>query len=505
MMKLFGLETEYGITREDLTEFDHVTESMELVRSYIKKPFRQEWDYSAEDPHQDARGFRSGPLAQDEEEKAFEKRDQNRPFTFHEMKSDLALTNGARFYNDHTHPEYSTPECRSLKDLVVQDKAGERILQECANRRNEALGGPHVQLYKNNTDFHGHSYGCHDNYLISRKIPFSQVSQGLIPFLVTRQIFAGAGKMGRESGGVCARGEFQISQRADFIEVEQSVDTMDRRPILNTRDEPHADPAQFRRLHQILGDSNLSETATALKVGTTWLVTRLVEEGGLPDGVSVDRPVSALKAVSTDLTCRKPLCLANGKTISAIDHQRLYLNASIRAFGHESDPDVRWILTHWEGVLNDLEKDLWLLKDRIDWIAKRWLIDTFVESEQCDREDVRLIAIDLEYHNVNPERSLFAAMESNGSVVRLSQDSEIRDAIFSPPQDTRAAVRGICVERFNNQISRIQWERIHFRSGATRGEIDLSRLFDPEEIRKWTGRLSKAGDLSEIFKNGGMA
>ncbi|MBH0209418.1 MAG: proteasome accessory factor PafA2 family protein, partial [Nitrospira sp.] len=233
-MRLFGIETEYGITRDDLTEVDPVVESMELVRAHLAASFERRWDYAGEDPHEDARGFRVSGLAQDKEEDEFAERDAHRPFSFHDMKSDLVLPNGARFYNDHTHPEYSTPECRTLKDLVAQDRAGERIIQRAADRRNNSLGGPHVQLYKNNTDFHGHSYGCHDNYLVPRSIPFPRLVAGLLPFLVSRQVLAGAGKVGieaQESGFV--PGRFQLSQRADFMETELSVDTMHNRPILN--------------------------------------------------------------------------------------------------------------------------------------------------------------------------------------------------------------------------------------------------------------------------------
>ncbi|MEC4668914.1 MAG: proteasome accessory factor PafA2 family protein, partial [Nitrospirota bacterium] len=187
-MRLFGLETEYGIAREDLETMDAVVESMELVRAHLTEAFQRTWDYAGEDPHEDARGFRVASLQQDQEETDFAKLDAHRPFSFHEMKSDLVLPNGARFYNDHTHPEYSTPECRTLHDLVAHDRAGERILQRAAERRNRVLGGPHVQLYKNNTDFHGHSYGCHDNYLLPRRIPFSTLAAALVPFLVSRQL-----------------------------------------------------------------------------------------------------------------------------------------------------------------------------------------------------------------------------------------------------------------------------------------------------------------------------
>jgi proteasome accessory factor A len=498
MQKLFGIETEYGITREDLNEVDPVVESMELVRAYLTKPFRPDWDYSGEDPRQDARGFRADRLAQDEEEEAFEAADRSRPFSFHEMKSDLALTNGARFYNDHTHPEYSTPECRSLKDLIIHDKAGERIVQECADRRNAALGGPAVQIYKNNTDFHGHSYGCHDNYLLSRSIPFEKILRYLTPFLVTRQIFAGAGKVGIEGPDGYQPGGYQLSQRADFIEVEMSVDTMDRRPIINTRDEPHADRGRYRRLHQILGDSNLSETATALKVGTTWLTLRLIEEGAAPDA-PIPEPVAAIHAVSCDTTCKGPLRLANGKIISPVDHQRLYLAEARKAFGKENDPDTQWILSTWEEVLNDLESDPNRLADRLDWVAKKWLLESFVEAEGCAWDDPRLKALDLEYHNLHPDRGLFIGLEMEGRMRRLTSDAEIKEAITAPPADSRAAIRGLCVERFYDEIHRIQWERVIFKNGLFKKELDLGNLFDPGDIAALRTRIHLASTVKDIF------
>ncbi|MHB8483835.1 MAG: proteasome accessory factor PafA2 family protein, partial [Nitrospiria bacterium] len=483
----------------DLDESDPVIESMELVRACLTKPFRQEWDYSMEDPRQDARGFRADQLAQDEEEKAFEKSDRNRPFSFHEMKSDLALTNGARFYNDHTHPEYSTPECRSLKDLIIHDKAGERIVQECANRRNALLENSAVQLYKNNTDFHGHSYGCHDNYLLPRSIPFEKIIQGLTPFLVTRQIIAGAGKMGIETPNGFQPGHFQLSQRADFIEVEMSVDTMTRRPIINTRDEPHADRLQFRRLHQILGDSNLSEISTALKVGTTWLALRLIEQNAAPKEGNIPEPVRAVHEVSLDTTCKNTIKGFNGKTISPIDHQRLYLEAAKKSFGQEDDPDTRWTLKTWEEVLNDLEFNPERLINRLDWVAKKWLLQTYMDEEGVDWKNPSLIGIDLEYHNINPDRGLFLAMEMAGHMERLSTDNEIKEAISVPPSDTRAAIRGLCIDRFHSQIDSVQWERIVFKKGLFKKELDLKTLFEPADIVSLKNRLSELSDVTHFF------
>jgi len=254
------------------------------VRSYTEHGAHMKWDYRLEDPHRDARGFRAPELLQDTDESAYYEIDRRRPLSFEEIKSDLVLSNGARFYNDHAHPEYSTPECTTLRELVAHEKAGERILAECARRRNLKLPEEQeVKLFKNNTDFAGHSYGCHDNYLIRRDLPWDRLVGGILPFLITRQIFAGAGKMGVEGESAGGQpGVFQISQRADFFSTLVSIDTMNKRPLVNTRDEPHADASRYRRFHVIIGDSNMSEWATALKAGTTALVLDLIERDKAP-------------------------------------------------------------------------------------------------------------------------------------------------------------------------------------------------------------------------------
>jgi proteasome accessory factor A len=238
---------------------------------------------------------------QGSEESAYYEPNPNRPLSFEETRGDLVLSNGARFYTDHAHPEYATPECTTLRELIAQDKAGERILAECARRRNKQLApGREVRLYKNNTDFMGHSYGCHDNYLMSRAVPWDRLVPEVVPFLITRQLYAGAGKLGIEGERATGPpGLFQLSQRADFFCVLLSVDTMNRRPLVNTRDEPHADAGQYRRFHVIVGDSNLSEFASALKVGLTALVLELIEKGEAPH-LEVAQPVEAAKALSRD-------------------------------------------------------------------------------------------------------------------------------------------------------------------------------------------------------------
>ncbi len=480
-MRLFGIETEYGITRDDLDVVDPVVESMELVRAHLTAAFERRWDYAGEDPHEDARGFRVSGLAQDKEEDEFAKLDAHRPFSFHEMKSDLVLANGARFYNDHTHPEYSTPECRTLKDLLAHDRAGERIVQRAADRRNQALGGAHVQVYKNNTDFHGHSYGCHDNYLVSRAIPFERLVRGLLPFLVSRQIIAGAGKVGieaQESGLV--PGVFQLSQRADFMETELSVDTMHNRPLLNTRDEPHADRAKYRRLHLILGDANMCEYATALKVGTTQLALDLIEAGTVPR-IELAQPVSAVKQISRDIDLKATVRQKNGRALSALDIQEQYYDAARRTLdGRDAESD--WVLREWGKTLRLLTADRAQLIGKLDWVTKLWLLETFMREERIGWDDPWLASLDLEYHNVNQERGLYRGLEAEGTAWRMTTDGEVEQALSAGPGDTRGGLRGLCVRRFPDQIKSMQWERIRFSGGLRGVVLEMGDLFQPGAV-----------------------
>ena len=474
MRRVFGLETEYGITLSGAETVDVVAESIELVRRYTDHGALMKWDYDLEDPHLDARGFRARELLQDTDESAYYEIDKRRPLSFEEIKSDLVLSNGARFYNDHAHPEYSTPECTTLQQIVAQDKAGERILAECARRRNQKLpSGYEVRLYKNNTDFAGHSYGCHDNFLMIRDIPWDRIVSGILPFLVTRQIFSGAGKMGIEAESTQGDpGIYQISQRADFFSVVVSIDTMNRRPLINTRDEPHVDASRYRRFHVILGDSNMSEWATAMKIGTTALVLDLIERGEAPQ-LEIAQPVDANKSISRDQTYDWIIELKDGRKISAIDVQRIYLQAASKLWRDPPDEEHAWILSEWENVLNDLERDPMSTRDRVDWSAKKFLLDALQQDEKLSWSDPWLQSIDLEYHNLDLDRGLYYELLRNGIMRRITSEDEIKLAIFNPPETTRAFFRGRAVARFNDQISSIQWDEIVFSNGAYSHRVAL--------------------------------
>ena len=497
-MRLFGIETEYGIIRENTDQFDSVVESMELVRAHLEGEFQQRWDYRGEDPHEDQRGFRVSTLQQDKEEELFSHQDACRTFSFVEMKSDLVLSNGARFYNDHTHPEYSTPECRTLRDLIAQDRAGERIVQRAADCRNRLLQESGLQLYKNNTDFHGHSYGCHDNYLVRRSIPFSDLVQGLVPFLVSRQIIAGAGKVGIEAQErEYTSGTFQLSQRADFMETELSVDTMHNRPILNTRDEPHADAQKYRRLHLILGDANMCEYATALKVGTTRLVLDVIERGQAPP-LELEHSVEAIHTLSLDPELKALIKLHNGKTISGMELQQAYLLAAQQTLGGW-DEETDWILREWEMTLGLLESGPSALIGKIDWITKKWLLEVFMQEEQLEWTDPWLASLDLEYHNVNPQRGLFLGLEHEGRVERLVTEDEIAAAMEQGPKDTRGGLRGLCIQQFGPMIQSVQWEGIQFKGLPDSQRFDFNDMFDPEVIKELTRSVKGANTPGDLF------
>lgn len=487
--RLVGLETEYGLYIEQKSIADLVLEATAIVRS-CPFPAVATWDYRLEDPRRDMRGFRVEQLQVDPQDAQIE-RAYPVKMSEREVKSDRVLGNGARLYNDHAHPEYSTPECRRLLDLVAYDKAGERILLACA-RAYEAKTGYQVTLYKNNTDYHGSSYGCHESYLLQRKVPFEALVQTMIPFLTTRILFTGAGKVGVENESV-PEVPYQLSQRADFFMEEINVETLYKRPLFNTRDEPHADPRLYRRLHVIAGDANMSDYATALKVGTTALVLDLLENGWVFP-LSLRDPVRAIKQLSRDPLWQWNVEMRGGQTMRATEIQRLYLQAAREQFAGR-DVETDWVLEEWDYVVTQLESDPNRLADRLDWVAKRHLLELFMESEQLSWRHPALFALDLEYHNIEPTEGLYAGLIQQGQMRTLVSEERIEKAVHQPPADTRAFIRGLCVQRFAEQIETLNWERIILRDSQQSVGLDLSRLVDGQ-VKALNRRLAKAGDLT---------
>jgi proteasome accessory factor A len=365
--------------------------------------------------------------------------------------SNVFLENGARLYLDvGSHPEYATPECDSIHDLVVHDKAGERILeglvQSAEQRlREEGIRGE-VFLFKNNTDSAGNSYGCHENYLVEREGDFSKFTDVLIPFLVTRQAYAGAGKVLQTARGAM----YCVAQRAEHIWEGVSSATTRSRPIINTRDEPHADAERFRRLHVIVGDSNMSEYATFLKVGATSIILRMLEEDGAPwRDLTLENPIRAIREISHDITCRRKVRLANGRELSAIDIQTEYLTRALRFAKRRGLPPLEQrALEMWEHVMTNLEKDPLELRTEVDWVIKYHLIESYrTRGGDLPLTHPRVSLLDLAYHDVTRSRSLYYLLERRGLVDRMVDDDEITEAVNTPPQSTRARLRGAFIRR----------------------------------------------------------
>jgi proteasome accessory factor A len=359
--------------------------------------------------------------------------------------SNVFLKNGARLYLDvGSHPEYATPECDSVIDLVTHDKAGERILEGLlvdAERRlrEEGIAGD-IYLFKNNTDSAGNSYGCHENYLVGRHGEFSRLADVLIPFLVTRQIICGAGKVLQTPRGAV----FCVSQRAEHIWEGVSSATTRSRPIINTRDEPHADAERFRRLHVIVGDSNMSETTTLLKVGSTDLVLRMIEAGIVMRDLTLENPIRAIREVSHDLTGQKKVKLANGREASALEVQREYYNKAVDFVSRRGgDETVKRVLELWDRTLTAIETgDLSLVDREIDWVIKHQLIERYRTKHDMALSNARVAQLDLAYHDVNRNRGLYYLLERKGMVERATTDLRIFEAKSLPPQTTRARLRG---------------------------------------------------------------
>jgi proteasome accessory factor A len=380
--------------------------------------------------------------------------------------SNVFLENGARLYLDvGSHPEYATPECDSIADLVVHDKAGERILEHLVNSaearlREEGIRGV-VFLFKNNTDSAGNSYGCHENYLTSRRDDFGHYAEVLIPFLVSRQIYAGSGKVLQTARGAM----YCISQRAEHIWEGVSSATTRSRPIINTRDEPHADAERFRRLHVIVGDSNMSEYATFLKVGATSILLRMLEDPGVVlRDMTLENPIRAIREISHDTTLRRRVRLANGREASALEIQSEYFNRAKRYQETRGlSPLEERALGMWEHCLSGLEQDPWSLDRECDWVIKHRLIEHYRAREGVPLTHPKVALMDLQYHDVSRERGLFYKLQARGLVDRTCRDEDIERAVDEPPQTTRAKLRGEFIRRAKERRRDFTVDWVHLK------------------------------------------
>lgn len=484
--KIVGTETEYGITVKNTTSADPISNSILIVNSYQGgQAVKIIWDYQEEAPFVDARGFTID-------------RKVDVPRGSENTTLNKILDNGARFYVDHAHPEFSTPECATARDVVLYEKAGDRILNESLEYANRELP-PNQQMivYKNNTDHKGNSYGYHENYLLDRKVPFEQLREHFATFLVTRQMFTGAGKVGAENNTPAA--VYQAAQRADFFETEVGLDTMLKRPILNTRDEPHADKEKYRRLHVITGDVNMSEFATYLKIGATALVLSMIEDAAL-DGIDVKlrHPVAAMRAVSRDLRCRQPLQLDAGRRMTALDIQYEFLRAAQRYnAARPGFPLADDILAKWEEVLNRLRADPFSLDRELDWVIKHALITQYQERHNCGWDDPRVAMLDLQYHDVRPRKGLYYLLERQQHVERIVSDDAIAAAVTQPPTDTRAYFRGQCLQKYRSKVFGVSWGAISFETGRT----SVKRVLMPEPTKGTRAYVQELLEKSETVED----
>jgi proteasome accessory factor PafA2 len=487
--KVMGIETEYGITVRNQPDFNPILSSLLLINSYeTYRSSRIRWDYEAESPLRDARGFEYM------EEKEVPSKEESRLIN-------LILSNGARFYVDHAHPEYSSPETTNPRDCVIWDKAGERILN-LARTRAEAVSPPEqrILIYKNNTDSKGNSYGTHENYLMDRKVPFARIVQHLMGFFVSRQVFTGAGKIGAENN--TEHCDYQISQRADFLETEVGLETMHSRPIINTRDEPHADPEKYRRLHVIVGDANMSEVANYLKVGTMAVVLSMVEDDFIETDLSLESPVVAYRRVSRDLACRETLRLRDGRSVTAVELQWEYLGLARRYY--ERTPAEAWVedvLSLWESVLTRLGRDPMSLDREVDWVIKHQLIGNYRQKHGLAWSDSRVAMIDLQYHDIRPGKGLYYKLEEADAVDRLVTDDEVNKAVYDPPKDTRAYFRGMCLQKYAEEVVSASWDSVIFDLK----EGPLKKIFMLEPLRGTEGHvrqlLAESPTAGDLLKN----
>jgi proteasome accessory factor A len=460
--KIVGIETEFGIMVRGTADWNPVSASSLLINAYVgadvggldERTSPVAWDFIDEMPGADARDSMVSEFAL--------------PPEVETHLVNAVLTNGARYYVDHAHPELSTPECRDASSVVLYDRAAELILIQSMAAADAALPpGQEIVIYKDNSDRKGNAYGCHENYLLDRNLPFGQIIHAATTHFVTRQIFTGSGKVGSELPGVTRRDvPYQLTQRAEHFEEEVGLETTLKRPIVNTRDEPHADSRKYRRLHVIVGDANMSQVATLLKVGTSAIVFAMLEDGAYDKPMLIEEPVEAMHRVSHDLSLATPLNLVDGTTATALEVQWELLGqcrAWADRFGLEAvgEDCGKLVFERWEQTLTALESNPDSLASTVDWVAKKRLLEGFMERHDCDWDDPRLRALDLQYHDLRPAKSLAA----RAGLERLVDDDEATVAISEPPPDTRAYFRGRCLQKYADSIVAANWDSIVFDVG----------------------------------------
>ena len=451
--KVCGIETEYGILVRG-ADGNPVAASSLLINAYLAAHQRKVgWDFNDEHPGSDARGFRVDDLLAPEVETHL---------------VNAVLTNGARYYVDHAHPEISTPECRTALDALLYDRAAEEIVRASMRAAGTVLPrDAEILCHKNNSDGKGNSYGCHENYLVARELPFGRLVNQITPHFVTRQVVVGAGKVGCEFPGLSASDvPFQLSQRADFFEEEVGLETTLKRPIVNTRDEPHCDPTKYRRLHVIVGDANMSETATLVKLGATSIVLAMIEDGVLGDDLALANPVSAIQQISHDPTLQRTVLLRSGRRATALEIQFEILERALKyeqshGLGCVDEAVGRQVLTLWGSMLNGLDTNPASVAHQVDWVAKQRLVQGYAERHGAQPNDARLKALDLQYHDLRSERCLALRV----GLDTLVDKAGVHTAMTTPPSDTRAYFRGRCLAKWPEAVVAANWDSMVFDVG----------------------------------------
>jgi proteasome accessory factor PafA2 len=488
-MRVMGAETEYGIHAPSAPGANATMMSARVVQAYAQVTRQRaaggaetRWDYTDEEPLHDARGWtlerasahpsqltdqppvldaEAVALAYGREDLELDGEDEAGS-----LLMNMVLGNGARLYVDHAHPEYSSAEVTNPRDAVIWDAAGDLVALAAVRRLAADPELPPVNLYKNNTDNKSVSYGSHENYLMPRSVPFGDIVRGLTPFFVTRQIMCGAGRVGL--GQDSSTPGFQISQRADFFEAEVGLETTIRRPIINTRDEPHATADKYRRLHVIIGDANLSQSSNYLKFGTTALVLSLIEAGLAPK-VEVHEPVSALQAISHDTSLTAKIRLLDGRRVTALDLQWMYHEAAAKlaqdtgvADAVDGDGHTHEVLERWAATLTQLDSDRSAAATSVEWLAKLSLLEGYRDRDNLAWNDARLGLVDLQWADIRPEKGLYYRFLARNRIQRIVEDSAISAAVTEPPSDTRAFFRGRCISSFGKDVVGASWDSVIF-------------------------------------------
>ncbi|WP_420792077.1 depupylase/deamidase Dop [Arthrobacter agilis] len=509
--RVMGTETEYGIIAPGAPSANPTLLSSQVVNAYaatlregLGNLAGTRWDYTDETPLTDARGFRMDrdrahpsqltdePVELTAEQIALERGEP----TEAAVLMNLVLNNGARLYVDHAHPEYSSPEVTNPLDAVLWDRAGDSVAVAAMERIAATPGFSQVILYKNNTDNKSVSYGSHENYLVPRSVPFSGLAEGLIPFFVSRQVICGAGRVG--IGPLNQEPGFQISQRADFFENEIGLETTVRRPIINTRDEPHAVAEKYRRLHVIIGDANLHEVSNYLKTGTTALVLALIERGLAPVPALED-PVGALQSISHDPSLRATVRLMDGRSMSGLDLQEVYCEAVTAALPPDADEQTRDVVERWQSLLTTLRRDPMDAARQVDWIAKLKVLEAYRQRDGLAWTDARLALVDLQYADLRPEKGIYQRLARRGDVELLVAAADVARAAVEPPRDTRAYFRGRCIAEYPAQVVGASWDSLIFELA---GERRLQRVQTREPLRgtaELTAELFDAAADAEDF------